>query len=81
MPTDGPIGTSLSFSFADSELTHSNLNNQGPDTGAEEVRFEGLGQYAGTSFDLVRAHRRRLPPPLPPCTTTHRGRTDLPLRC
>ena len=51
MPTDGPVGESLLIDFDNAELTHSNLGGFGPDTGDENVRFAGVGQWVPSLGD------------------------------
>jgi hypothetical protein len=48
---DAPVYTHLSL--FDSTLAHSNLAGTGPDGGAEELRFAGIGHAGDRTLDLV----------------------------
>lgn len=43
------MGLTLEFS----NVTQNNLGGSGPDAGAEELRYSGIGTYQGTSLDIV----------------------------
>ena len=53
MPTDGPIGSGFTLDFFNAELTQNNLGGAGPDGGAAEMRFGGVGEWRGAALDLV----------------------------
>jgi hypothetical protein len=50
-PEDAPVYTTISL--FDAEVTHNNLFGTGPDSGAEELRFGGVGHSGDRTFDLV----------------------------
>ena len=48
------FGTVARFDFSSAELVNNNLGGVGPDfSGEENMRFRAIGEYEGTSFDLV----------------------------
>jgi hypothetical protein len=46
-------GDSFNIDFFGSTLKHSNLNGLGPDSGAQELRYENIGTFNGGVLDLV----------------------------
>ena len=53
MPTDGPLGNAFLLDFEGATLSQNNLGGQGPDNGAEEMRFRKAGSVYGEDTDLV----------------------------
>ena len=53
MPTEGPIGSGMVLDFFNANIVQNNLGGVGPMTGAEELRYQGVGQFQGNSIDLV----------------------------
>ena len=43
----------LLFDLANSTVIHNNLGGVGPDVGAENIRYAGVGSLDGKSFDLL----------------------------
>ena len=43
----------LLFDLANSTVIHNNLGGVGPDSGAENIRYAGVGSLDGKSFDLL----------------------------
>ena len=41
------------FTADDVYISQNNLGGEGPDTGAEELRFKNVGSYGGSKIDLV----------------------------
>ena len=53
MPTSGEIGTSLKLDFDTATIVQNNLGGYGPDNGAEELRFDGVGSKGDQDVNLV----------------------------